>query len=165
MSPLAAWTQYGAWVLMFFSLPFSTYCHVAYVMGMHSELDHSQSNEKKQSESSDPSTTRQIYITSSRVAMESVVWLLLSVSIFYMQFTIPSSLVTMIGRSLSFFGLGLANLVMCYWYGKRLARLCYNLGSSTLKWSLNVCMQYTVHQLWNSTDHAFIYLSINAQTE
>ena len=136
MSPLAAWTQYGTWVLMFFSLPFSTYCHVAYVTGMHSELDHSQSNENsdmKQSESSDPSTAKQIYITPLRVAMESVVWLLLSVSIFYMQFVIPSLLVTMIGRSVSFFGLGLANLVMCYWYGKRLAELCYNLGLATLQ--------------------------------
>ena len=114
MNPLEAWTRYGLWTLLFFSLPFSVYCHLAYVMGTHSG-------------SEDTSTTKRS-LTLSRIVGEALLWLVISVFIFYMQFIISTTLTTMIRRTVSFIGLGVTNIVLCYCYSQRFISLCYSLG-------------------------------------
>ena len=116
MSPLPAWTRYGLWVLLFFTSPYSAYCLLVYVMGAHSERDASKSAVK---------STPRVW----RVAGECLLWFSLATFIFYMQFSIPTVLLTMKRRSVTFIGLGVANFVLCYWYGRRLIGLCYKLGA------------------------------------
>ena len=116
MNPSEAWTRYGLWILLFFSLPFSAYCHLAYVMGTHSG-------------SEDTSTTKHL-LSLPRLVGEALLWLVVSVFIFYMQFSISSTLTTLFERAGLFFGLAVANIVLCYYYGQRLIGLCYSLGRS-----------------------------------
>ena len=101
MSPLEAWTRYGAWVLLFFLVPYSAYCHLAYILGK---------NEATNSSS----------ISYRRILMECFLWLLLAVVIFYMQFLLPTVLIRMKYRVIVFVSLGVSNFLLCYFYGKRL---------------------------------------------
>ena len=117
MNPSEAWTRYGLWILLFFSLPFSSYCHLAYVMGAHSGLE----DNFKQS------------LTLSRIAGEALLWSVAGISIFYMQFYISTILTTMIRRAVSFLGLGAANVVLCYFYSQRFVNLCYTFGRISIK--------------------------------
>ena len=117
MNPTEAWVRYGLWTLLFFSLPFSLYCHLAYVVGT-------------QSAGTDLPPKNTPVVRSWRVASEVLLWLLASGTIFYLQFWVPVAQVTMKRRVLAFFGLGFLNLVLCYWCGRRVVRLCHSLGSS-----------------------------------
>ena len=117
MNPLAAWSLYGMWILLFFSIPYSLYCHMAYIMGAHSGSDNNFHS-----------------LILPRVLGEALLWFVLSVFIFYMQFSIPSSLQQMKWRSISFIGLGVTNILLCYWYGCRLVGLCYKLGAGTTRY-------------------------------
>ena len=110
MSPLEAWTRYGAWVLLFFLMPYSAYCHLAYILGK---------NEATNSSS----------ISYRRILMECFLWLLLAVVIFYMQFLLPTVLIRMKYRVIVFVSLGVSNFLLCYFYGKRLIHLWFRLGS------------------------------------
>ena len=117
MNPIEAWTRYGLWTLLFFSTPFSLYCHLAYVVGTRSAgID-------------GPSKNTPV-VRSWRIASEALLWLVTSGTMFYLQFWIPVAQSTMKRRVFAFFGLGFLNLVLCYWCGRRVARLCHNFGLS-----------------------------------
>ena len=117
MNPIEAWTRYGLWTLLFFSTPFSLYCHLAYVVGTRSAgID------------GPPKNTP--VVRSWRIASEALLWLVTSGTMFYLQFWIPVAQSTMKRRVFAFFGLGFLNLVLCYWCGRRVARLCHNFGLS-----------------------------------
>ena len=115
MNPIEAWTRYGLWTLLFFSVPFFLYCHLAYVVGT-------------QSAGSDGPSKNTPVVRPWRVASEALLWLVTSGIIFYLQFWVPVTQTTMKRRVLTFFGLGFLNLVLCYWWGRRVVRLCHMLG-------------------------------------
>jgi hypothetical protein len=117
MNPIEAWIRYGLWTLLFFSIPFSLYCHLAYVVGTQSA-----------GINAPPKNTP--VVRSWRIASEALLWLATSGIIFYLQFWVPVAQSTMKRRALAFVGLGFLNLVLCYWCGRRVARFCHNLGLS-----------------------------------
>ena len=72
MFPLEAWARYGMWVAFYFILPYSAYCHLAYEMG-------------KQETATATATS----LSSRRITIECVLWFLLTVASFCMQFLLP----------------------------------------------------------------------------
>ena len=117
MNPIEAWTRCGLWTLLFFSVPFFLYCHLAYVVGT-------------QSAGSDgPSKNTTPVVRPWRVASEVLLWLATSGIIFYLQFWVPVTMTTMKRRVLTFFGLWFLNFVLCYICGRRFVRYFHSLGS------------------------------------
>ena len=118
MYPIQGWTRCGLWTLLYFTLPFSAYCHLAYVVGAHQSpaLDHPPHHP--------PSAVRPW-----RIAIEALLWFISSCTIFYLIFWVPVTQTTMKRRALSFFGLFLLNVVLCYWCGRRIVKLCHGLGA------------------------------------
>lgn len=111
MPPLEAWTRFAIWALFFFALPYSVYCHIAFTMGAHKPLNTAS-------------------VTVFRIAAECLLWFALSISVFYMQYYVPSLLLTTKRRLLTFVFLGVANFVLCSIFGWRLIKLSFQLGSS-----------------------------------
>lgn len=125
MNPVEAYTRYGLWILLLFTLPFSVYCHLVYIEGMSGTVN----------SGSSPTHVKTISlstITRCRILGEGLLWLMLSVILFYMQFSITMVQVTMKRRVISFFLFALGNLILCYWYGKRFTALCKPIPSSQL---------------------------------
>ena len=122
MSPSAAWTCFGSWILLFFFVPFSAYCHLAYMFGMHVPLE---------KENTSIVSCKQSSVTPLRIMLEATLWLAVSVTLFYIQFSVAAIQVTMKRRILTFFGLAAANVMLCYWWGKHLVMNSYNFGSSS----------------------------------
>ena len=116
MNPIEAWTRYGLWTLLFFSVPFFLYCHLAYVVGT-------------QSAGSDGPSKNTPVVRPWRVASEALLWLATSGVIFYLQFWVPVTMTTTIKRALTFFGLWFLNFALCYICGRRFVRYFHSLGS------------------------------------
>ena len=112
MNPIEAWTRYGLWTVLFFSIPFSLYCHLAYVVGT-------------QSAGIDAPPKNTPVVRSWRIAL---LWLATSGIIFYLQWWVPVAQSTMMKRALAFFGLGFLNFALCYICGRRVLRHWLSLG-------------------------------------
>ena len=110
MSPLEAWTRYGAWILLYFLVPYSAYCHLAYITGKNT-------------------TTSGTTVNHCRVLIECSLWLLLAMVVFYMQVLLPPVFMRMKYRAIVFISLGVSNVLLCYFYGRRLIHLWFQLGS------------------------------------
>ena len=119
MSPIPAWTCFGLWLLFFFFGPFSVLCHLAYLLGMHAPVHY---------EGVDGSIEHKRTITPWRIGGEILVWLVLSISLFYMQFFVTTTQLTMKKRTISFFGFGIANILLCCWCGQHILLLCHKRG-------------------------------------
>ena len=108
MSPLEAWTRFGIWVLLFFVIPFSAYCHLAYYLGRQEVTDDGK-----------------VVSTPHRIVAESLFWLILATLVYYLEFLIPSVLLSMKHRAVTFISLGVLNFILCYFFGLRLISLSY----------------------------------------
>ena len=117
LSPFQAWMRYGLWILLFFSVPFFLYCHLAYVVGTQ------QPGTADSQPAHPPSFTRPW-----RIASEALIWLVATWTIFCLTFWVPVAQTTMKHRALFFFGLILLNFVLCYWCGRRTVRQLHSLG-------------------------------------
>ena len=116
MNPIEAWTRYGLWMLLFLSIPFSLYCHLAYMVGT-------------QSAGIDGPSKNTPVVRSWRIASEVLLWLVTSGIIFYLQFWIPVAQSTMMKRAVTFFGLEFLNFALYYICGRRVLTHCLSLGS------------------------------------
>ena len=108
MSPLEAWTRFEFWVLLFFVTPFSAYCHLVYYLGRQEATDHGK------------------VVSTHRIVAESMFWLVLTTLVYYLEFLIPSVLLSMKHRVITFISLGVLNLILCYFFGLRLISLSYH---------------------------------------
>ena len=122
MDPFEAYIRFGLWTLLFFCLPFSSYCHLIYLEGgTNGENGRTGKNDDSPLHTN---SSGQSIVTPWRILGEGMLWLALSATLFYLQFSITVLQVTMKGRVFSYFGFILANMILCFWYGKRLTTLC-----------------------------------------